>query len=592
MAPDDFDFKNGSFDDEKEEPMGRKKKEIEDDFFDDDDFNFDEETEEEEQDHEDRSYRSKRVKSQKRRNKMIASTIIILVILALVAVGVFFGWRAIRNRFFADDERPPASAVESITVPESLALSADVSFVIAGAREDLIEPDINFMFYSKYDSINDRLISLSIPVKTLMEIPGFGLESADRAVEYGGMDLLTLTLKKALAMDIDNYVLLDVASIVKSIGDLDIVLDSPVTIESQIDGSAIELPSGPVQLDSDTAVSFLKFYSGSYDTVPISQNVMAKLVFDSLFDKMMGAGEAELEENLNKIIGFVDTNFSMEDFTRLVSTIANLEEPKNVLHILDVTTVELEGNIFYVPDISRVSQIFRSDSEMPAEVEIEKITANLLVLNGNGVRGIAKAVGDLFVNMTHEDGTAMFNILAPENADSTDYDSTQIVVNSQNASILAIAEIIQRTLARGSIITGDQAQTSPEIVIIVGNDLRDVSQITEPAAETVTEPVTVELVKINILNGEGTAGLATTAQKILLDTLNATEDTIEVTETKNADNFNYTQTKITVFKNEDNVNSVAQRIQEALGLGVIESGTDNVDNVDISVTLGSDYTQR
>ncbi len=63
-------------------------------------------------------------------------------------------------------------------------------------------------------------------------------------------------------------------------------------------------------------------------------------------------------------------------------------------------------------------------------------------------------------------------------------------------------------------------------------------------------------------------------------------------EPRSADNFNYTQTEITIFTSTEGVNEVAQRIQERLGVGVIEYSDNNVDNVDISIILGSDYTNQ
>jgi hypothetical protein len=72
---------------------------------------------------------------------------------------------------------------------------------------------------------------------------------------------------------------------------------------------------------------------------------------------------------------------------------------------------------------------------------------------------------------------------------------------------------------------------------------------------------------------------------------NSTEETVVMLEPKSAANFNYTETKITVFNSTEVVNDVARKIRERLGVGVIEYSDNNPDNVDISVTIGSDYTK-
>jgi len=99
------------------------------------------------------------------------------------------------------------------------------------------------------------------------------------------------------------------------------------------------------------------------------------------------------------------------------------------------------------------------------------------------------------------------------------------------------------------------------------------------------------LIKIIVLNGEGTARIATSVTNILDDYFNSVEETVVMLEPRSADNFNYTQTKITVSTSQEGINEIAQKIQERLGVGVIEYSDNNVDNVDISIIIGSDYTK-
>ena len=43
----------------------------------------------------------------------------------------------------------------------------------------------------------------------------------------------------------------------------------------------------------------------------------------------------------------------------LVATLAGLGEDKNKAYVLEGSTAELEGNTYYVPDISKVADIFK-----------------------------------------------------------------------------------------------------------------------------------------------------------------------------------------------------------------------------------------
>ena len=96
---------------------------------------------------------------------------------------------------------------------------------------------------------------------------------------------------------------------------------------------------------------------------------------------------------------------------------------------------------------------------------------------------------------------------------------------------------------------------------------------------------------LNILNGEGTQGLALTVKKILEDNLNKEMVTINVKETKNADNFGYKTTKIIINSSKEGASGMADRIKSILGKGEVSESSSNPDNVDITIIMGSDYTK-
>ena len=92
----------------------------------------------------DEGIRSRRIRQRQKKRKMIISTLLIMVIVAAVAAGIVFGYRWIRNRFFTPAE---IAEEETISVPGSLQLGEDMEIVIAGAGENLLEPDINSIIF-------------------------------------------------------------------------------------------------------------------------------------------------------------------------------------------------------------------------------------------------------------------------------------------------------------------------------------------------------------------------------------------------------------------------------------------------------------
>ena len=578
------DYGYGSKKDNRD--LNKYKDRFADDFFRDEDFDYsDNEDVPSGIDPEEYSTRTKKIKQKKRKRKIISSAILIFILIAIIAVGTFFLFKFFRNRISSGADETTTSVNETIDVPSNLALTEDISMVVAGARENLLEPDINFIFYSKFDSKISKLTSLTIPVNTLMDIPGFGLESTDKAVEFGGMDLLMLTLKKALAMDINRYIIFDIKSIVDKIDGITINLDSELIIRNFENDEEITLQAGENTLNGTAAVSYLKYYSGIMKDVPISQTVNQKKIFDAILVAVNGESDEDLQKNLNSVSNFYETNLSDEEIFQLFSTFAKLPEESNSVYPLEVTSVELEGgDIFYVPDISKLSSIFSMEEQGTENTILDKVTSDLQILNGVGTPGIAGQVSNLFKELKYDDGTAKFNVLQAKDADNYNYTATQIIVNSSNASYMALAEEIKTILKVGNITQNSDAPTQ-NIVIIIGADYGK-----EQTTETIAQQG--EAVKINILNGVGTAGLAGKAKSQLEKNLNSVQKLIEVTEVKDAANFNYTETEIIFFENTDLINNIAQQIQKELGAGVIKYSDTNPDNVKISIILGKDYTAK
>jgi N-acetylmuramoyl-L-alanine amidase len=202
-------------------------------------------------------------------------------------------------------------------------------------------------------------------------------------------------------------------------------------------------------------------------------------------------------------------------------------------------------------------------------------TFNLSVLNGVGTRGIAAKTSELLKQIKYLDGRDKYMI--DEIADAFyRYDRTQIICKSGDAKIMDTAEEIKAILNVG-IITIRNGYQDSDIVIIIGKDYI-------PLLNGVSG-----LYQINIQNGNGILGIATRLKnKIEKEFAN---NIIKVTEAKDAENFNYKNTRIIIFSKKDGVNSIAEYFHKSLSAGEIIESTNNIDNVDIAIILGGDYKE-
>jgi anionic cell wall polymer biosynthesis LytR-Cps2A-Psr (LCP) family protein len=563
---------------------GKKPRNSGDDFFKDEDFELegykDEEVESE-------GFRSKRIKEKRKKGKKFFRIIAIMLALVVVATGVVF-WviPLIKSKLPSEVEIPEEMG---IIIPESLELGQDINLVIACAGENLLEPEVSSIIFSSYYSSEEALISLCIPVRTLMDIPGIGAELVGETVKVGGMDLLSLTLEKNLGMDmkIDYYILLDVYNVVNKLGGIDLELDEEITVKNYDDGSTFKLEKGKNPVDGTKAVNFLKYFSGNDKEVPIENVTKQKLLFDAIISKIAGESDEKLSDNLSLIKDFIDTDLSMEERLKIFSTFSIIEADKNLSYALNISsTTELGEGIVYIPDVSKLAEIFKKEGTAPEEVAAVEETVNLTILNGVGTPGLAAEVSELLKSQVFESGKSKYNILKAENADNSNYDTTEILVYSDQSYVIEAANDIKNILEVGNIIAREDEGANSDIIIVLGADYK------AKAAEKAVSEEVAQIIKINILNGEGTAKLAFTVKGIIESYFNEDGKILEVVETKDADNWNYTQTKIIIFTSGEGVNTLAQQLQERLGVGVIEYSDNNVDNVDISIILGSDYTNK
>ena len=570
----------------KESPEMGDKKDFDDDFFKDEDFEFADYSGD---DVGEEGYRSKRIREKRKKRKLIYTSFTVFLILVIIAAGIVFGYRYIKNRFFA----PTAEITEEerITVPESLELGEDINIIMACAGEDLNEPDVSSIMFTSYYSTPGETRSLCMPTNTFMDIPGVGPELIGRAVEIGGMDLLSLTLEKGLGMDmeIDYYMLMDIKSVVGKLGGIELSLDQAYAVKNYTDNTTFSLEPGVNLLDGDETQNILKFFSGIEKDVPIEDIKIQKKIIDTIIAAIVGTSEEDLTNNINLVKDYIDSDLSLEELLKLFSTFSKIEAGKNMVYTLGISSkTELDGGrTVYLPDVANLSNLFNKDQTQEEVVTGAERTITVTILNGVGTPGIAAELSDALKSQVYESGKDKFDILEAGNADNFNYSESEIVVYSSNESvIMTAASEIKGMLGTGNITTREEEVVSSDIVIILGSDYDPTS------AQDVVPVEVVGIVDMVILNGEGTAKLASTVQGILEDHFNTDEKIIEVKETRDADNWSYTQTEIIIYADDESIEAFAQQIQERLGVGVIKKSDNNIDNVDITVLLGSDYTSQ
>jgi len=213
-------------------------------------------------------------------------------------------------------------------------------------------------------------------------------------------------------------------------------------------------------------------------------------------------------------------------------------------------------------------------------------TISLSILNGIGVKGIAAKASELIKELKNSNGKDKYNIGKVADAGNYSYKNTQIICKSKDSEILKTAEEVKTKLKVGVITTQNGTSQDSDIVIIIGKDYSPT--IGGTTAATITSK-TSKLIIVNILNGQGAPGIAAKVKSKIETDLSKDKNIIKINETKNAGNFNYKNTQIIMFTTKTGINNIADDLKKLLGAGDISKSTNNVDNVDITIILGSDY---
>jgi N-acetylmuramoyl-L-alanine amidase len=207
----------------------------------------------------------------------------------------------------------------------------------------------------------------------------------------------------------------------------------------------------------------------------------------------------------------------------------------------------------------------------------------LSILNGVGIKGIAAKTSGLLKEIKDSVGKDKYRIDEVTDASNYNYKNTQIICKSKDSEIMKAAEEIKAKLKVGIISIRSGTPQNSDIVIIIGKDYSPTTEATTVTSET------SKLILVNILNGQGAQGIAAKVKSKIETDLSKDKNIIEITETKNTDNFNYKNTKIIMFTTKTGINNIVDDLKKLLGVGEISKSTNNVDNVDITIILGSDY---
>ncbi|MDX2244128.1 MAG: LCP family protein [Leptolyngbyaceae cyanobacterium bins.302] len=294
------------------------------------------------------------------------------------------------------------SSVNNLQLPE---LTRPVNILVLGAKvltSDLSEadpsqPDRGYhALVNSFDGLTDtmlllrfnpetkKVVLLSIPRDTRVEIPGYGANKINAANSLGGPALSARTVSELLGgTGIDRYVTINVQGVealIDALGGVTVTVPKDMKYQDDSQHLYVNLKAGKQHLNGNQALQLLRFRNdelGDIGRVQRQQMVMRALSEQALNP----ATVARLPKILSVIKSHIDTNLSVEELVALVGFATNIDRSNMQMLIVpgEYGDIGTYGTSYWLPNPDRIqalsAQFFNlgtasTDRANPADLRI------------------------------------------------------------------------------------------------------------------------------------------------------------------------------------------------------------------------------
>lgn len=196
------------------------------------------------------------------------------------------------------------------------------------------------------DVQNDRTIALSIPRDLRVEIPGFGANKINTALEHGS-NVMVQTVEDLTGLEINHYLQIDFVgfrNLVDALGGVPVCIDRPLVDRL----SNLNLPeAGCYTLDGQEALAFVRARHIEGDVIPDFSRIARQQQFTrAIIQEVLSAGAifnyAEIVEAAgdNLVISTSLNLYALQDLTR---RLADLGQRSVEFRTVPAIPVEIDG---------------------------------------------------------------------------------------------------------------------------------------------------------------------------------------------------------------------------------------------------------
>ncbi|HWB72064.1 MAG TPA: LCP family protein, partial [Egibacteraceae bacterium] len=315
-----------------------------------------------------------------------------------------------------------------------------------------------------------RSLVLFVPIGTLVEVPGFGLDRLGLAYQYGGPALVEASLENALGIAIDHTAAVSdsgLAALLGRVGGLELAVPERLVLRAGDGAAMVRFEPGGQFLDGPRLAEYWGFVQRGEDELAsfsrqqlVWERLLAAAAADpTVVERLLAGGAPQLETDAETVW-----------LQSLLAGLAQAQASDRLsFTLLPVQPFGAAGSVATADAAS-----FRLDEQAAAELVGSLLLASVpdgdasaavrvQVLNGVGVPGIGQLVDERL-----EGGG--FRIVLTDNASRFDFAQTRIVVYDESPASIDAAQRVHERLGVGTILVSRQPQTVVDLTIVVGAD--------------------------------------------------------------------------------------------------------------------------
>lgn len=396
---------------------------------------------------------------------LVKGSLIVASVFLILAVASGYAYvKYIESRLHAGSDLEKARDVISEPIGNEpiniLLLGSDARSKKENARTDTI-------IVLRVNPITKKVILLFIPRDMRVKIPGRGYDKINAANAFGGPQLAIQTVENFIDLPIHHYAEVNFwgfQRMIDALGGIRIDVDEPLVDKKTKFG----ISAGNQLMDGERALNYVRFRrdpKGDFGRIERQQKFFKALLSQSLRLNFL----YKLPSLINIFADNAETDMTVREMLRLGNFLKSVDQ-KNVEMVMLLGEVRrIDKRSYVVPDAQEIKKILsRLKRGLPVGKSLAKMEMDtrtrVAVLNGSGVNGLAKAVGD---KLSRE----KFQVVSIGNADNDQYQRT-VIHYARGARKEALE--VKGMLGAATIKQLDQKmESSLDLVIILGKDYKD-----------------------------------------------------------------------------------------------------------------------